>query len=180
MKILKIVVIIVVVLIAIPLILGLFAKKDYTVSREVVINKPTAEVFEYVKYLKNQDYYNKWTMADPNMKKDFTGLDGTIGFIYAWESEDNNVGKGEMEIKGITANERIDTETRFEEPFEGTAQINMTTESISEDQTKVKWTFDSEMGYPMNAMLIFMDMDDVLGPDLETSLNTLKNILENK
>lgn len=180
MKILKVIIIVIIVLIAIPFILGLFAKKEYTIHREVTINKPSTEVFDYVKYLKNQDSYNKWIMADPNMKKDYKGLDGTIGFVYAWDSEDNNVGKGEMEIKGITEGESINTEVRFEEPFEGVSDVNMSLQPVQDEQTKVDWTFDSEMGYPMNAMLIFIDMNDVLGPDMQTSLDNLKKILESK
>jgi hypothetical protein len=34
------------------------------------------------------------------------------------------------------------------------------------------------MKYPMNAMLLFMNMDKMLGKDQETSLVSLKNILE--
>jgi hypothetical protein len=52
------------------------------------------------------------------------------------------------------------------------------TEAISEDQTKVIWSFESSMKYPMNIMLVFMDMPGMLGNDLQTSLNTLKTVLE--
>jgi hypothetical protein len=34
------------------------------------------------------------------------------------------------------------------------------------------------MKYPMNGMLLFMNMDKLLGKDLETSLTNLKHILE--
>ena len=36
---------------------------------------------------------------DPNIKTDFRGTDGTVGFISAWDSNNiKNVGKGEQEI----------------------------------------------------------------------------------
>ncbi len=73
MKILKKILIVVVILIAIPLVIALFVKKEYAVEREVTINKPKQVVFNYVKHLKNQDNYNKWVRMDPNMKKDFRG-----------------------------------------------------------------------------------------------------------
>ena len=87
MKIVKKVLIVVVVIVAIPLIIALFVKKEYSIEREITINKPQQEVFSYVKYLKNQDNYSKWVMTDPAMKKDFRGTDGTEGFVYAWDSK---------------------------------------------------------------------------------------------
>ena len=45
-------------IIALLLIVGLFVKKEYAVEREIVINKPKAEVFEYIKRIKNQDNYS--------------------------------------------------------------------------------------------------------------------------
>ena len=68
------------------MIAAIFVKREYSVEREVVINKPKQEVFEYVKLLKNQDNYSKWAMMDPKMKKEYTGTDGTVGFISAWDS----------------------------------------------------------------------------------------------
>ena len=50
------------------LIVAAVSPKDYAVEREVIINKPAAEVFNYVKYLKNQDNYSVWATMDPNMK----------------------------------------------------------------------------------------------------------------
>lgn len=175
MKILKIVLLVIAILIAIPLITALFVKKEYTVEREVTINKPKQEVFDYVKYLKNQDNYSKWVRMDPNMKKDFRGTDGTVGFVYAWNGN-KDAGKGEQEIKNITEGERVDVEVRFEKPFEGIATAPIITQAVSENQTKVKWGMKGKSKYPMNFMNLFMD--GMLGKDLETSLTTLKSILE--
>lgn len=178
MKTLKKVLLGVVVIIAIPLIVALFVKKEYAVEREIVINKPKQEVFNYIKFLKNQDQYSKWAMMDLNMKKTYRGTDGTVGFVSAWESNNKDVGKGEQEIKKITEGERIDFELRFFEPFEATDSAYMITESVSENETKVKWGFDGRMAYPMNLMLLFMDFEKMLGNDLDTGLKNLKELSE--
>jgi uncharacterized protein YndB with AHSA1/START domain len=178
MKILKIVLIGIAAIIALALIVAAFTKKDYAVVREITINKPKQEVFDYVKFLKNQDNYSKWAMMDPNMKKTYTGTDGTVGFVSAWDSQEKNVGAGEQEIKGITNGERIDFELRFKRPFEATDYAYMTTEDAGNNQTKVKWGFNGKMKYPMNLMLLCMDMDKMLGKDLDTGLSNLKSILE--
>ncbi len=180
MKILKWLFIIVVIIIAIPLITAIFIPKDYSVQREVVINKPKQEVFDYVKYLKNQNDFSKWAKLDPNMKKTFTGTDATVGFISAWESDSSNVGAGEQEIKAIKNGDRIDYEIRFKKPFESTSSAYMTTEDASGNQTKVKWVFYGNMPYPMNLMKVIMNMDESVGNDLQTGLNNLKGIVEKK
>ncbi|SUJ28353.1 Uncharacterised protein [Sphingobacterium spiritivorum] len=69
MKILKKILLAILALVVILLIAALFLKKDYAVKREIVINKPREVVFEYIKYIKNQNYYSKWATMDPNMKK---------------------------------------------------------------------------------------------------------------
>ena len=166
------------ILIAIPLIVALFVKKDYAVEREITINKPKQEVFDYVKLLKNQDHYSKWATMDPKMKKSYRGTDGTVGFVSTWESKVDSVGVGEQEIKKIVEGERIDFELRFIKPFEATEPAFMTTEAVSENQTKVKWGFSGHMNYPMNLMMLFMDFEKMIGDDLQTGLNNLKTELE--
>src|ERR1700712_4610257 len=116
MRIFKAILVAVIIIIAVPLIMALFVRKDYTVEREITVNKPVEEVFNYVKYLKNQDNYNKWVMVDPGMKKQYKGTDGTVGFVYSWDSN-KDAGKGEQEILKIVEGNRIDSEVRFEKPF---------------------------------------------------------------
>jgi uncharacterized protein YndB with AHSA1/START domain len=178
MKILKIVLFSIIGFIALVLITALLVKSEYAVEREVIINKPKSEVFAYILPLKNQDNFSVWAQRDPNMKKTYKGTDGTAGFVSAWDSENEHVGKGEQEIKKITEGERVDYELRFKKPFEATDYAFLTTEAVTDNQTKVKWGFNGKMPYPMNLMLLFMDMDKVLGKDLEQGLNNLKVVLE--
>jgi uncharacterized protein YndB with AHSA1/START domain len=178
MKIIKKILIGIIGIIVLILIIALFVKKDYAVEKEIVINKPKTEVFDYIKHLKNQDNFSIWAKADPNMKKEYKGTDATVGFVSAWESNEKNVGMGEQEIKNIVEGERIDFELRFKKPFEATDNAFMTTEAVADAQTKVKWGFNGKMNYPMNIMLLFMDMDKMLGKDLEDGLKNLKGELE--
>ena len=176
MNTIAIILIVVAILVALPLLLALFIKKEYTIRREIVIDKSTDEVFKYIKFLKNQDYYSKWVMTDPNMKKEFKGTDGTVGFIYAWDSTNKNAGKGEQEIVRLIERELLDIEVRFIKPFEAIAKTPFMTESVSAHQTKVTWGMTGKSKYPMNLMNPFMD--NLLGKDLQNSLSKLKNILE--
>jgi hypothetical protein len=178
MKILKAILLLIVGVIVLALVAALFIKKDYAVEREITISKPKQEVFDYIKYLKNQDQYSVWNKLDPAMKKTYTGTDGTVGFNYAWDSEKKEAGKGDQTISNIKEGERIDMKLHFIEPFEANDNAYMTTETAGDGQTKVKWGFNGRMNYPMNLMLVMMNMDEMLGKDLQDGLTNLKSILE--
>jgi uncharacterized membrane protein len=169
---------VVIFIVVIFLVVALFLKKDYSLQREIVVNKPKAEVFEYIKSLKNQEYFNKWIMIDPNVKRSYTGVDGEVGNTVSWESENKNVGKGTQEITKIIPGEQVDFVIHFEKPFKNTADCFIKVEQVEANKTKVIWGFSGRMAYPMNAMLLVMSMDNLLGPDLATSLENIKSVLE--
>ena len=180
MKVLKRVLIVLAIIIAIPLILAAFLNKNFDVSREVTISKPNADVFAYIRCLKNQDYYSVWNQLDPDMKKDYKGTDGEVGFVASWESTDENVGKGSQEITSIKEGSSLETHLTFKEPFESESDAYMLTEAKGEGATTVKWGVKGTFAYPMNLMLLFWDMDAEMGPDLENGLKNLKTVLESE
>jgi uncharacterized protein YndB with AHSA1/START domain len=178
MKVIKGILIAILGLVALVLITGLFVDGNMHVEKEVTINKSRTEVFNYIVQLKNQDNYSKWGSMDPNMKKEYKGTDGTVGFVSAWSSENGEVGAGEQEIKKISGMDRIDYELRFLKPFKSVNQAYMTTEEAGPTATKVKWGYSGKMNYPMNVMLLFVDMNELVGKDFYTGLTNLKSLLE--
>ena len=170
--------ILIIILISIPFILAVFLSNEYLIEREITINRPRHEVFDYIKFLRHAERFNKWVMMDPDMKKEFRGTDGTEGFVYAWDSNNKQVGKGEQEIRNISAGERIDYEIRFMKPFEKVSYAHITTTTVSENQTKVKWAFSGMRNYPMKIMHLLLNLKKILGNDLQTSLGNLKNVIE--
>ena len=165
-------------IIVLLLIIGLFLKKDYSIKTEVLINKPKSVVFDYLKLLKNQNKFSVWATMDPNMKTEVRGTDGTGGFVSAWDSDMKNVGKGEQEILKVVDGERIDYEIRFLKPYKSTSWANITTATVNDNQTKVRWEFNGSMKYPTNLMLLFMNMEKMVGNDLNKGLQNLKTLLE--
>jgi hypothetical protein len=177
-KILKIAGLLLILIIVIFLLVAAFLRKDYSVEREVTINTPKKVVFDYAKYLKNQNNYSVWAKIDPAMKTDFRGTDGTVGFVSAWDSQVKEAGSGEQEIIGIDEGNKVDYEIRFFEPMKSTDKAFMSFESLNDNATKVKWGIYGKLKYPMNISFLFMDMDAMLGKDLEGGLKNLKEIIE--
>lgn len=178
MKILKRIFLVLLVLIAIPLAVSLFVAKSYNISKEVIVNKSLGEVFDYVVLLRNQDEFSVWAKMDENMKNSYTGVDGQVGFINAWESEKDDVGVGEQEIISIQPNKQIDYELRFIKPFKSISQAIIAFKQVGENKTKVTWTLTGKMNYPMNLILVLTDFKEMIGKDLQEGLNNLKDILE--
>lgn len=163
-------------ILALVLILALFLKKDYSIRSEIIINAPRQKVFDFLKHLKNQDQFNKWAKADPNRQWEYKGTDGTKGFIIAWKGN-KDAGEGEKEIMNLIDGERIETEIRFVKPMRITSRIHLETTSVSEAQTQVAMINEGHMNWPMN---LFIPMGEKRFPkDMQSSLATLKNILEN-
>ena len=178
MKALKIIGLSIVGIVVLALVVALFVSGKYQVEREVTINKSKQQVFDYVKFLKNQNQFSVWAKIDPDMKTEFRGEDGTIGFVSAWDSQNPKAGKGEQKIIKIADGERIDYEIHFIKPMESTDYAFLEFRATSDSTTNVKWCFHGEMKYPMNLMLLGMDMEKMLAPDLQDGLNNLKGILE--
>ncbi len=158
-------------------VVGLLLPKDFLVEREIVIRQPKSVVFEQVKFLKNQNTWSPWGKLDPNMKLDYKGTDGTVGFISSWAGN-KDVGVGEQEIKNIVEGERVDMELRFTEPMQDTAQVYFTTEAVSENETKVRWVMEGVKPFPLNLFCLAMNMEGMIGKDFEKGLASLKAKLE--
>ncbi|MES2110225.1 MAG: SRPBCC family protein [Bacteroidota bacterium] len=155
---------------------ALFIKKEYTIREQITIDKNNREVYDYVRLLKNQEYYNKWVMMDPNVKRVYTGIDGRVNAVVAWDSENKNVGKGEQEIKSLSDDYRMDCEVRFEKPFKNVAQIYMELTPIAENTTNLEWGMTGQNKFPFNFMNLFIT--GMLAKDMQTSLQNLKNVIE--
>lgn len=170
---------IVLAIIVVFLILGLVAPKYYEVNRSIIVNKPVSEVFNYLKFLKNQDDWSPWKKKDPNMKQTFLGVDGEVGFISKWEGE-KVVGSGEQEITKIVENESVDTELRFIKPWKSQSDAYLRVIGLEDQQTNVTWGFKGKNVFPFSVFILFMNMDKAVGKDFEEGLENLKQQLENQ
>lgn len=178
MKLLSKLLFVIISIVALALIIALFVEQDFKVERSINIQgKQQEEVFNYLKHLKNQNEWSVWQQMDPEMKQSYKGQDGTVGFISAWSSQNENVGKGEQVITVLHYPNRIETALRFKEPFESsnTAYFDI---QRAESGVTVHWGIKGTTPYPFNIMGLFYNMENEMGPDLEEGLKNLKKELE--
>lgn len=164
-------------IVAIIVILALVAPKNYHVARSITINKPRHEVFSYLRSVKNQDNWSPWKAKDPDMKQEFIGEDGTVGFVSKWEGN-KHVGTGEQEIKNIVEGEMLETQLRFFKPWKSQSDAYIKTADAADGGTEVTWGFSGVNKVPVNIMMMFFNMDKTVGKDFEEGLDKLKSIME--
>ena len=172
-------ILIIAVIIAIPLLIAAFRKNEYVISREIVINKGIHEIYDYIRFLSNMEHYNKWMMIDPDARVKKSGIDGSVGAKYAWDSDNKQVGKGEQQIIQLVPDESVDMEIRFEKPMKGISKAKFTLFPESGNATKVTWAFYGyDMPYQARLMHTLLNLQKMLGKDMQTSLSNLKTIME--
>ncbi|MEM7659043.1 MAG: SRPBCC family protein [Bacteroidota bacterium] len=155
---------------------GMVLPKEYHVKRSIKIDAPKELVFEHIQYFGMRDQWSPWFEMDPNIKISLSGTDGTVGAISRWSGNDE-VGVGEQELTAIMPMERVESEVRFKEPWESSADAYLTLEDAGES-VEVSWGFQGENAFPTNVMMAVMDMDAMIGQDFEKGLGKLKNMCE--
>ena len=171
MKILKYILLAILALVAIMLIVAAILPKDFHAGSEVTINQSPATVFDYVKQVKNQPNFDNWSRQDPNIQKEYTGTDATIGFTYTWKSD--KIGEGKQVITKIDEGKRVEMDLFFNGSDDANKSF-IQVDSLGVNQSKVTWAIDGKMPYPFNIMGLFFDMNK----DFDEGLTRLKGILE--
>lgn len=178
MKILKRLGIAILIIIALPFVIALFVPKSYTVSVSETINRPKLVVFDYVRMLGNQKDYSVWILADPDLKPEISGTDGSVGAIQKWNSKIDDVGEGEQEITSLTT-DRIDLDLRFRRPFKSEAKAANIFKEVTENQTLLTNEFYSNSSYPMN-LPSYVFGRSMMKKAQTKNLQNIKRILEQK
>ncbi len=162
-------------LIAVYLILCLFGPSQVKVERSIDINA-NADLLKSklvdLNYFHNT--WSPWTEKDPAMKVTFTGEAGKEGSNMAWESNVKEVGKGSMTYK-YTHGDTIAESLFFE--GQGEAQIYHIVTSTGQG-SKVSWIMQNKVPFFFKAMMLFMNIDKMVGPDFEKGLAKLKTAIE--
>jgi Polyketide cyclase / dehydrase and lipid transport len=115
---------------------------------------------------------------DPNMQKTFAGPAAGAGQSYAW-SGSKEVPKGKMTIEESVPGRKVGMKLEFVEPMESTATYALTLAGTPTGSL-VTWSMDGNHNFIGKAFGLFVDMDHMLGGDIEKGLAQLKTVAEGK
>jgi hypothetical protein len=172
MKILKRIVMALAIIIGLALLIAAVLPNQYTVNQSIVINKPKAQVYNYVMLLKNQQAYSEWVKPDPAAVT-YAGTDGTVGAQQFWDSKIS--GKGIQTITKLEPN-LMEVSLEFIKPFSGKATANHTFTENTNNTTTLTTNFASQSPYPLN-LINFISKKMINDTELK-NLQNIKEILE--
>ncbi|MFN8276198.1 MAG: SRPBCC family protein [Chitinophagales bacterium] len=151
--------------------------KETNVERHIEINAPRAVVFHNFADFHQWTKWSPWYELDPNCAYTYYGDPGMVGHGYTWKSEKKDVGTGEMKITEATADDHIAFDLKFKEPWESASTGSL---SVAEENGKsvVSWKMHMDHHGLSRVMMLFMDMDKMLGSDFEKGLAKMKTVDE--
>lgn len=141
----------------------------FYVSKSIVINAPTARVYENIRNLTHWKEWSPWLILEP-------GAEVTISddrHSYSWKG--SRLGSGNMTVTNEKEHEWIEYDLRFLTPFRSQADIRFELTSKGQ-QTEVTWLMNSSLPW----FLFFMtkSMAAFLGMDFQRGLYLLKDLSE--
>ncbi|WBL27220.1 SRPBCC family protein [Zunongwangia sp. HGR-M22] len=154
-----------------------WSKKDYDVSRTIVINRPKANVYAFIRHLENQKLWNSWYLKSENITTKFKGTDGKLNAICYWRGNDK-IGEGTQKITKIKPGKVLETKILLLKPTKAVALGYFATKEIQPERTKIIFGLRGYLAFPYSVISIFYSMENRLGKECEESLQNLKRELE--
>jgi hypothetical protein len=154
----------------------------YLVERKLEVAAPAELVFGVLNDLHQFAsvlvlFGSPWEKLDPNMQKTFEGPAAGVGQSYAWSGK--KVGKGKMTIEESVPGQKVGMKLEFVEPMKSTATCALTLAGTPTGSF-VTWSMDGKHNFIGKAFGMFMNMDNMLGTDIEKGLAQLKTVAEGK
>ncbi len=156
-----------------------FGPKEYRVTRSIEIEAPISTVWNQVSLYENWKNWSPWIGVDPRAKYTLEGEDGAIGTTYSWKGDPNKTGRGSMTTTEFILNEKFGYDLSFLEPYEMDAK-GILLLSEKDSKTTVKWSSSGEIPFMQRTMMLFSDIDQMIGPSFESGLLKMKDFLEGK
>ena len=164
-------------IIALILIIAAFTGTAWTFEKSIQINAPVDRVWQHTKSFATMNQWSPYIGRDPQIKQTITGIDGTPGATYSWDSAQNNVGAGNQTITEINEGKRLSSRINFIRPFKGVAdaEIRIAGENGG---TRATWYIASSTPYPMNIIKLFGVIEKNMDRDFNLGLGKLKALCE--
>ncbi len=174
MKALKKIFFVILILVALLLIIAIFLPSEAKVERSLLIKASPDVIAAKITNLHSWDEWSPWKDKDSAAEYKYNDTVGVGGWMD-WKGP--VVGEGKLTITRVTPDSVIYF-LAFREPFQ--SESNGSYSFIKTDSgTVVTWTDASALSWPMGRLMgLFMNFDEMMGPDFETGLSRLKKATE--
>ena len=148
---------------------------DFRIERSKTLAAPPAAVYAKLVDFHRWREWSPWETLDPAMTRTFSGPESGPGAIYSWKGN-SDVGEGRMTITDAKPSEQVVIRLEFLEPFASTSTTGFALTPTAQGGTNVSWTMTGENNFMMKGMGLFMNMDRMVGDDLNKGLARLDSV----
>ena len=156
-----------------------WAKKEFDISRTVVINRPRDEVYNFVRQLKKQHLWMPWFRENFEGSLKYKGDDGKLDALLYWKGH-RKFYEGTQKIVKLNQGKIVETRFLIVRPFTIILLEYKGLKSIDEAKTKMVWGVRGSLKFPFSVIALLHPVDKAYGKELEKGLKNLKVVLEAK
>lgn len=156
-----------------------FAKSSYRVERSRLINASPKLVYNQIGILRNWEAWSPWREKDATVQNTYEGRDAENGSIMKWTGDKEKSGTGQITIIQADPPYSMLYKLSFLVPFEMSSTGTFVLSSNDPDKTKLNWIDSGNIPFLWRPLMMFMDMDQQMGPDFERGLFKIDSICSN-
>lgn len=156
-----------------------WARKEYDISRTVVINRPKEEVFNFVRQLKKERQWMPWFLNDFEGILKYKGEDGKLDSLLYWKGH-RKFNEGTQKIVKLNQGKIIETRFLIVRPFRIVLLEYKGLKELDDQKTKMVWGVRGNLAFPLSVISLIHPVDKAYGKQLEEGLKNLKTVLEAK
>jgi len=157
----------------------MFAKiGPFKYERSGVINALPEKIFPYISNFKVSIQWNPFAQKDPNMKTVFSGADGQVGSLMAFDGN-KDAGVGALEMLKMIPNELVEIRLVMTKPLpaDNLIQYRLMPEGSG---TRFSWSMSGYSGLLGKFVSIFIDCEKMITDEFEIGIKNLKTLVESK
>jgi hypothetical protein len=155
-------------------VVGMFFPSKVEIERSIIINAPVSIVFEKVNVLKNWEDWSPWKKMDPEMKNVYNDIPSGKGASFSWQGPKS--GEGSLLVAESYPDSLIVTDLEFK--GEGHADSDFKFSALSENSTKVSWSFQCEVGSNPFIRVFWSIGTSMMKQSFDDGLKSIKDISE--
>lgn len=153
------------------------------VERSITIQRPPSQVFAVLDSYRRFNDWSPWAAKDPHAVYTISGPVSGVGAKQSWHGDPKTVGSGSLQIIESKADESVTTALDFGDMGQATAKFLL----VPADRgTKLTWTLDTSAPLALDGKIVWnaigryvgLFMDGMVGPDYDSGLARLKNLVE--
>ena len=168
--------------IGIAILFGLFLAfvasrpNQFRIERTGLVQASPAVVFAIINDFRQWERWSPWEKLDPNMQKTFSGPTAGPGATHTW-SGNSKAGAGRNTIIDSKANEYVAMKLEMLKPFPSTNQVRLEIKPVA-NGSNVTWSMEGTHNFMAKGIMLFMNMDSMVGKDFEAGLANLNRVAQ--